>query len=98
MSDDAEPTVDRADRERSVRSRLEVLDAILIALERRSEVIDVVAESESADEAKASLRVLLGISDLSATANLDLQIRRLAKRERARILEERNRVRREPSH
>jgi DNA gyrase subunit A len=80
--------------EASALHRLEFLDAMLAAIERRAEVMDLIAESESADEARASLRALLGISELAATAIIDLQLRRFAKLERSRILDERDEIQR----
>ena len=83
-----------AHEQANARHRLEFLDAMLAAFERRVEVMDLIAESESADEARAPLRALLGISELAATAIIDLQIRRFAKLERSRILDERDDIRR----
>jgi DNA gyrase/topoisomerase IV subunit A len=85
---------DVAYEEASARHRLEFLDAMLAAIERRTEVVDLIAESETADEARASLRALLGISELAATAIIDLQLRRFAKLERSRILDERDEIQR----
>jgi DNA gyrase/topoisomerase IV subunit A len=48
------------------RERFEILEAILAAIDRRSEVSDVVASSETADDALARLRELLGISQVGA--------------------------------
>jgi DNA gyrase subunit A len=90
VSDNDEVAYEKA----NARDRLEFLDAILAAIERRAEVIDLIAESESAGEARASLRALLGISELAATAIIDLQLRRFAKLERSRILAERDEIRR----
>lgn len=64
------------------RQRLEILEAILAALERHHEVSDVVASSETASEARARLRELLGISQVAATEILNMQWRRLARAER----------------
>jgi DNA gyrase/topoisomerase IV subunit A len=79
----------------AVRQRLEILDAISAALERRVEVMELIASSPSTDEARAHLAVLLGVSELCATAVLDLQWRRFAQLERSRIADERDRLRRQ---
>lgn len=63
------------------RQRLEILEVILAALERHHEVSDVVASSETASEASARLRELLGISQVAATEILNMQWRRLARAE-----------------
>ena len=67
------------------RERLELLEAILAAIDRRSEVSDVVASSESADDAVDRLRELLGISQMGAMEILNMQWRRLARAERREI-------------
>ncbi len=74
--------------------RLEVLDAIVAAIERRDEVHEAIASSPSADQARARLVALLGVSDVGAVAVLDLQWRRLAELERTRIITERDDIRR----
>jgi DNA gyrase/topoisomerase IV subunit A len=61
---------------------MEILEAILAAVERHHEVSDVVASSETASEARARLRELLEISDVAATEILNMQWRRLARVER----------------
>jgi DNA gyrase/topoisomerase IV subunit A len=65
--------------------RLEILEAILAAIDRHSEVSDVVASSETADDALAHLRELLGISQVGAMEILNMQWRRLARAERRDI-------------
>ena len=77
----------------AARERLVYLDGLLVAIDRRTEVIALVADSESADEALPALMALLTIPEHVARAVLDLQIRRLAKLERSRILEERDYMR-----
>jgi DNA gyrase subunit A len=67
------------------RERLEILEAILAAIDRSCEVSDVVASSETADDARARLRELLGISHVGAMEILNTQWRRLARAERRDI-------------
>jgi DNA gyrase/topoisomerase IV subunit A len=67
------------------RERLEILEAILAAIDRRSEVSDVVASSETAADALVRLRQLLGISQVGAMEILNMQWRRLARAERRDI-------------
>jgi DNA gyrase/topoisomerase IV subunit A len=69
------------------RERLEILEAILAAIDRRSEVSDVIAASETAEDALPRLRELLGISQVGAMEILNMQWRRLARAERREIPE-----------
>ena len=84
--------MDHDERER-VLHRLHIVDAMWVACERRSELIDLVEVSESADEAVGRAREAFGLDDVQARAVLDLQIRRLARLERSRIAAERSELR-----
>ena len=97
MVDDPEPgdEVEEHWRRDAARQRLEFLDAITAALERRVEVMELIASSPSADEARERVAALLGVSEVGATAVLDLQWRRFAQLERSRIAEDRDQMRRE---
>jgi DNA gyrase/topoisomerase IV subunit A len=77
------------EQRRAALQRLEILDAIAAAVERRVEVLDLIASSSSADAARSRVVDLLDVSEAGATAVLDLQWRRLAEQERSRIAEER---------
>jgi DNA gyrase subunit A len=77
----------------AARERLKILDALAAAIERRSEVFEAIVTSKSADEAQSTIAALLDVSELGACAVLDLQWRRMAERERNRILDERNEIR-----
>jgi DNA gyrase/topoisomerase IV subunit A len=70
------------DQERDRESRLELLDALLAALDRRDEVSDVVSASEDTDQAVERLRELLGVSPLAAVEILNMQWRRFTHDER----------------
>jgi DNA gyrase/topoisomerase IV subunit A len=76
------------------RQRLKLLDAMVSAFERRREVFDVIEQSATADVAQRALTELLGVDEICAMAILDLQARRFAMRERQRIVEERDELRR----
>ncbi|MGH8961707.1 MAG: DNA gyrase subunit A [Jatrophihabitantaceae bacterium] len=91
MSDD--DVWNRQHREEALRQRLEILDALVAALERRTEVFDVIAASVSADAARERLSEMLGVSEIGATAVLDLQSRRFAQIEAQRIADERDQLR-----
>jgi len=71
--------------------RLHVLDALALAVERRAELVDLVAEAADVGAAAAALGAW-GLDDAQARAVLDLQVRRLAGRERERLAAERDRL------
>jgi DNA gyrase subunit A len=75
------------------RKRLEILEAFLAAIDRRYEVSDVVASSETVEEARTGLRELLGVSQMAATEVLNMQWRRMARAERQEIQERINALR-----
>jgi DNA gyrase/topoisomerase IV subunit A len=66
-------------QERDRVSRLELLDALLVALDRRHEVSDVVWASEDSDRAVERLRELLGVSEVAAIEILNTQWRRFTR-------------------
>lgn len=74
--------------------RLSLLDALNSALDRRSDVLHVIEESQDAAEAHQAVRSLLGVDDIGARAVLALPLHRLTRSERARIAEERLEVER----
>lgn len=73
-------------------ARLEILDAMVIALERPEEFFAIVVSAVEADQAKQLLKGAFDLSEVQATAVVDLQIRRFTERERSRIVEERDAV------
>jgi DNA gyrase subunit A len=78
---------------RQARESLAIYETLAFAMERRREVFEVVEASLDPDEAITGVHVLLGVPELHARAVLDLQLRRLTARERARYAEERDRLR-----
>jgi DNA gyrase subunit A len=73
---------------RKARERLHVLDGLLIALDHLDEVINLIRNAESADVARVQLMERFSLSEIQATAILDMQLRRLAALERQRIIDE----------
>lgn len=73
--------------------RLEGLEAILIAVRRKDELIEIVSEAETADVARDAVMAALSISKSAATTVLGLQIYRLSKEFVGRYLAERNALR-----
>ena len=63
------------------RLRLAVLNAYLLAAERRNEVMDVVAEARDPEEARRSVAQLLGIPEGAASGVLELRLMRFSKSE-----------------
>jgi len=72
-------------RLREAEEKIHVFRGYLKALDQLDEVIALIRRSPSADEARTGLMDMLGIDEVQARAILDLQLRRLAALERARI-------------
>jgi DNA gyrase subunit A len=68
--------------------RLHVLEGLLIALDHLDDVIALIRNAESADAARGQLMARYSLSEIQATAILDMQLRRLAALERQRIIDE----------
>jgi DNA gyrase/topoisomerase IV subunit A len=81
------------ERQEAARERLEILDAMIAAIERRAEVVGLVAAADSADDARRGIAELLAVSEVGADAILALQLRRLSRREVQRIRDERDELR-----
>jgi DNA gyrase subunit A len=73
---------------RVARARLHILEGLKIAVDNIDAVIKTIRESKTQEEAKENLMKKFKLSDLQATAILDLQLRRLAALERQKIEEE----------
>lgn len=73
---------------RVAKARLHILEGLKIAVENIDAVIKTIRESKTQEEAKENLMRKFKLSDLQATAILDLQLRRLAALERQKIEEE----------
>jgi DNA gyrase subunit A len=73
---------------RRARERLHVLEGLLVALDHLDEVIALIRAAESADAARGQLMLRYELSEIQATAILDMQLRRLAALERQRIIDE----------
>jgi len=74
------------------RSRLHILDGLLIALENLDDVIQTIRQSPDADTAKERLVQRFRLSEIQAQAILDMQLRRLAALERQKIEEEHRQI------
>jgi DNA gyrase subunit A len=75
-------------RLRKAEERAHVLEGLLIALDAIDEIIELIRNSPSADEAKGGLIERFELSEIQAQAILDMQLRRLAALERQRIQDE----------
>jgi DNA gyrase subunit A len=72
------------------RNRAHILQGLLTALGRLDRVIKTIRESATTDEARQHLMERFKLTEVQATAILDLQLRRLAALERTKIEEEYN--------
>ncbi|KKU83845.1 MAG: gyrase subunit A protein [Microgenomates group bacterium GW2011_GWA2_47_8] len=73
---------------KEARAREHILEGLKIAVDHIDEVIAIIKKSAHADEAKNKLMTRFKLSDLQATAILDMQLRRLAALERQKIEDE----------
>ncbi len=73
---------------RRAQERSHVLEGLLVALDHLDEVINLIRNAESADAARGELMSRYELSEIQATAILDMQLRRLAALERQRIIDE----------
>ncbi len=68
--------------------RAHILEGLKIALDNLDEVIRTIRQSQDADQARERLMKRFKLSELQATAILDMQLRRLAALERKKIEDE----------
>jgi DNA gyrase subunit A len=73
---------------RQAKARLHILEGLKIAVDNIDAVIKTIRESKDQEDAKKNLMTKFKLSDLQATAILDMQLRRLAALERQKIEEE----------
>ncbi|OGG23695.1 DNA gyrase subunit A [Candidatus Gottesmanbacteria bacterium RIFCSPLOWO2_01_FULL_43_11b] len=73
---------------RAAKAREHILEGLMIAVRHIDEVISIIKRSRDADEAKNKLMSRFKLTDLQATAILDMQLRRLAALERQKIEDE----------
>lgn len=73
---------------RQARARAHILEGLKIAVENIDEVIATIKKAKDAEEAKVKLMTRFSLTDLQATAILDMQLRRLAALERQKIEDE----------
>jgi len=77
---------------RQAQARLHILDGLLIAVNNIDEVISIIKKSKNADDAKTKLMDRFKLSDIQATAILDMQLRKLSGLEREKLQDEWNMV------
>jgi DNA gyrase subunit A len=75
-------------RLRKAEERMHILQGYLIALDHLDEVIALIRAAASADEARGQLMSRFALSEIQASAILDMQLRRLSALERNKIREE----------
>ncbi len=70
------------------RARAHILEGLKIALDHLDEVIRIIRGARDTDAARQALMKRFSLSEVQATAILDMQLRRLAALERQKILDE----------
>jgi DNA gyrase subunit A len=73
---------------KEARDRAHILEGLIIALNNLDEVIETIKKSKDTPTAHDSLMKKFGLSDVQATAILEMQLKRLAALERQKIEEE----------
>jgi DNA gyrase subunit A len=73
---------------RQAKARLHILEGLKIAVDNIDAVIRTIRESKTQEDAKKNLMAKFKLSDIQATAILDMQLRRLAALERQKIEDE----------
>jgi DNA gyrase subunit A len=73
---------------RKAEERAHILEGLLIALDHLDEVIKLIRESKTVDDAHAGLVTTFGLSDIQAKAILEMRLQRLVGLERLKIKEE----------
>ncbi|MBX3303529.1 MAG: DNA gyrase subunit A [Nitrospira sp.] len=73
---------------RKAEERAHILEGLKIALDNLDAVIALIRGSQSPDEARAGLMRQFGLTDIQATAILDMRLQRLTQLERTKLVEE----------
>jgi len=73
---------------RKAEERAHILEGLKIALDNLDAVIALIRRSQSPDEARAGLMRQFALSQIQATAILDMRLQRLTQLERAKLVEE----------
>lgn len=73
---------------KQAKARLHILEGLKIAVDNIDAVIKTIRESKDQEDAKNNLMTRFKLTDIQATAILDMQLRRLAALERQKIEEE----------
>lgn len=73
---------------KQAKARLHILEGLKIAIDHLDAVIKTIRESKTQEEAKTNLMTRFKLTEIQATAILDLQLRRLAALERQKIEDE----------
>lgn len=73
---------------KEAKAREHILEGLKIAVDNIDEVIETIKKSKDADEARTKLMLKFKLSEIQATAILDMQLRRLAALERQKIEDE----------
>jgi DNA gyrase subunit A len=73
---------------RKAEERAHILEGLKIALDNLDAVIALIRRSQSPDEARAGLMQQFGLSEIQATAILEMRLQRLTQLERTKLIEE----------
>lgn len=68
-----------------VAQRVEIMSAVVAAIERRADVVEAISNSATQQDALVAVQTLLGVSHYGALAILELTLRRFTEDTRARV-------------
>lgn len=74
------------------KARIHILDGLIIAVNNIDEVIDIIKKSKNTEEARTNLMTRFELSEIQATAILDMQLRRLSALEVEKLQAEWNEI------
>ena len=83
---------------RKAEERAHILEGLKIALDHLDAVIALIRRSQSPDEARAGLMREFGLTEIQATAILDMRLQRLTQLERTKLIEEYQEVLKQIEH
>ncbi len=73
---------------KKAKDRVHILRGLLIALDNVDEVIKIIRESDTVDQAKSTLCERFGLDDIQASSIVEIRLRQLARMEKKKISDE----------
>lgn len=77
--------MDLEEKSQKIRAELMILEALVIAMDRREEIFAVIEESTNDHQTRLDVGELLGLDEVQVSAILDMQVRRFTPTQRRTI-------------